>query len=159
MCIFYLYCNEYFLFFTSLLMTAEAPKNYPIKLPLVPKSAPLYWTIKTAERVIGLLLKNASGIEDRVQYFIGNNPIKVPDKYLFGKVPVFFIPWWWAYTIGEYGKSIMLNLPEGKEDLLSDIETAKKYIERLDDENTRKSEHRRIRESWRRDMIKMGRLR
>lgn len=53
----------------------------------------------------------------------------------------------------------MLKLPEGPEDLLSDVETATKYIGKLNNQNARESEQRRIRASWQRNMTKKARIR
>lgn len=73
-------------------MAAKTPENYSITLPRVSVKNPLRNTVETAERVINLLLEHADGIKDDFQYFMGDKPVNVPDKYYFGEVPVFFIP-------------------------------------------------------------------
>lgn len=48
-------------------------------------------------------------------------------------------------------------LPEGREDLLSDIETATKYIEKITLQK-RPREQKRIKESWQLNMRKKERM-
>jgi hypothetical protein len=126
-------------------------KDYSCNLPDLTEESAVRTVIDRAKRVIRLLSLNADRVVE-CTYTLGSERVTLPSAYYFGNVPVYFLPGWGQYFIGDNRTtSIALKLPNGHDELIEDIEKATAFLGRFGT-LSRKAEKERVEKQWRQNM-------
>lgn len=129
-------------------MDVMEKQDYSLNLPACPEENPNHTILSQAKRVIRLLSLNADRVS-QCSFIINGYKVTLPREYFFGNVPIYFLPGWGRYFIGNNRTlDISLNLPREENELLADIRETTAFLDKYNS-LSRKSEKERAKKRWR----------